>query len=121
MRHGARRTRQRWRRGSRLGTTVAGRRGRAKAAALISIPACFAANSARAQDDDGFCRNGMFGEENRDFGVAVVGGKERLHFLEDMNGCPNETASCRMRSYVIAGDRLVTGREKGDYVCAYYP
>jgi hypothetical protein len=87
----------------------------------LALAATFACETATAQDDADFCRNGLFGEEAEDVGVAEVLGTERLYFLEDMNGCPNATAACRQQSYVIPGDRLITARTKGEYVCAYYP
>jgi hypothetical protein len=82
----------------------------------------FAASSpAMAEVDDGFCRNGIFGVENPTLGLALVAGKGRAYFLEDMNGCPNAAPRCRQQSYVIPGDTLVTGRSKDRYVCVFYP
>lgn len=82
----------------------------------------FAASSpAAAAIDDGFCRNGIFGVENPSVGLAVVAGKGRAYFLEDMDGCPNPAPQCRQSSYVIPGDTVVTGRSKGRYVCVYFP
>jgi hypothetical protein len=85
------------------------------------LAGCVLAQPVLAQEDDGSCRNGMFAEENNEFGVARVVGAGRLYFLQDLDGCPNATAACRQRAYVITGDRLVTGRSKGAYVCAYFP
>lgn len=84
------------------------------------LATCALPGPALAQDAD-FCRNGLFGEENHDYGVAEVAGSGRLYFLDDMDGCPNTAPACRQRAYVIPRDRVVTGRTKGDYVCAYFP
>lgn len=77
--------------------------------------------AAQAAEDDGTCRNGLFAEQNQVFGLARVAGKGRLHFLEDRDGCPAATAACQQKAFVIAGDRLVTGRSKGEFVCAFFP
>lgn len=82
----------------------------------------FAVSSpAAAAIDDGFCRNGIFGVENPSVGLAVIAGKGRAHFLEDMNGCPNGESRCRQNSYVIPGDTVITGRSQGRYVCVFFP
>jgi hypothetical protein len=85
--------------------------------AFAALVACALSSPAFGQDD-GFCRNRMFSEDTSDFAVGQVVGRGRLSFLEDMNGCPAATAACRQRTYVVPGDRLVTGRSKGAYVCA---
>jgi len=74
-----------------------------------------------AETDDGFCRNGGFPAENSNFGLAIITGKGRVYFLEDMGGCPNSDRRCRRGYYVVPGDRVITGRTNGQYVCAYFP
>lgn len=87
----------------------------------MAAVALLAASAARAAEDDGLCRNGVFPKEQGQFGLAKVTGGGRLGFLGDMDGCPNETPACRGTGYVVAGDTLITGRAKGPYVCAFYP
>jgi hypothetical protein len=70
--------------------------------------------------DDGFCRNGGFPSENKDFGLSVVTAG-RAYLLDDMDGCPSASDRCRQRAYVVQGNEVLTGRTKGDYVCAYFP
>jgi hypothetical protein len=82
--------------------------------ALLSVPAV-------AQGEDVSCRNGMFGEENDRFALARVVPAGRTYFFEDMDGCPDLTARCRTKTYVLGGQRLVTGRTHGAFVCAYFP
>jgi hypothetical protein len=91
------------------------------AAAFALALAIGQAGTALAQTDDGFCRNGMFAEENTTFGLARIVGKGKSRFYEDMKGCPVATAACLQKSYVLPGDRVVTGRSKGEFVCAFYP
>ena len=82
----------------------------------------FAASSpAVAAIDDGLCRNGIFGMDNPTVDLAIIAGKGRVYFLEDMEGCPNGEPRCRQNSYVIPSDAVVTGRSKGRYVCVFYP
>lgn len=79
------------------------------------------AGPARAEgEDDGMCRNGLFAEQNSSFGLARVTGAGRAHFLQDMDSCPNDSAACRQKAYLVTGDRVVTGRSKGAYVCAFF-
>jgi hypothetical protein len=77
--------------------------------------------AAQAAEDDGTCRNGLFTVDNPSPGLAMIRGKERAHFFEDMDGCPEAGARCRRKSYLIAGDKLVTGRSKGAWTCVFYP
>ena len=85
------------------------------AAALVALPV-----AAQAQDD-GTCRNGSFPTNNTIFGLAKVAGSARLAFLSDMDGCPNASARCRTRSYVVTGDTVLTGRTRGPFICAFFP
>ncbi len=73
--------------------------------------------------DLGDCRNGGFPSENPDFGLAVVTGAGSAYLLYDMEGCPNPSPQCKKASegYVVPRDRVITGRTKGDYICAYFP
>jgi hypothetical protein len=78
------------------------------------------ASAARAQAPDLTCRNGSFPQTETSIGLAKVVGAGRLTFLEDTDGCPGPAAACRQRAYVVAGDRLLTGRRRGEYVCAFF-
>lgn len=78
------------------------------------------AGPVRAEDDD-MCRNGMFAEGNDSFALARITGPGKAHFLDDMNGCPGPSVACRQKAYVLPGDRVVTGRSRGGYVCTYFP
>lgn len=53
--------------------------------------------------------------------TVTVLGKGRLFFVRDDQDCPNNTAACREKAYVIPGDTLLTAQTAGDYVCAFFP
>lgn len=94
---------------------------RAAVAGLALILALGQAPAALAQADDGSCRNGMFAEENDSFGLARIIGKDKARFHGDMDGCPMLSAACLQTTYVVPGDRVVTGRSKGAFTCVYFP
>jgi len=52
---------------------------------------------------------------------AQVIGADRLHFVKDGDGCPDDEASCQERSYVMPGDVLLTGVDNDGFTCAYFP
>lgn len=85
-------------------------------AVLIALPGI-----AQAAEDDGSCRNGMFAEENSEFGLARIKGPGKAYFHSDMDGCPTAGQTCKSKTFVIAGDRVVTGRSQGDFDCVYFP
>ena len=74
-----------------------------------------------ATPSEGWCRNGDFTATNPNFGLAVVNRKVRAHVLKDENGCPNAKRRCRASYHLNPGERVVTGRSAGNYVCAYFP
>jgi hypothetical protein len=76
---------------------------------------------AAAAVDDGACRNGTFPIQNPSFARGVIAGTGRAYFYGDVGGCPAAGPGCRAKSYVVSGDRLVTGRTRGAFMCAYYP
>jgi hypothetical protein len=87
---------------------------------ILALALAFA-SAARAQAPDMTCRNGSFPTTEKSIGLATVVGADHLAFLNDTDGCPNETAACRQRAYVVAGNVLLTGRGSGPYVCAFFP
>ncbi|MGZ5183077.1 MAG: hypothetical protein ACXWC2_21575 [Ramlibacter sp.] len=92
---------------------------RAAVAALL-LPLTLLARPAQAQiTDEDMCRNGLFPSQDG-FRVATVGGKARLYFFDDWDGCPQKGASCQQKAYVVAGDRLLLGKTHGEWTCAWY-
>lgn len=92
-----------------------------RSAAFVSAFGALVLNGPARAEDDGMCRNGLFAQQNDSFALARVTGADRAHFLDDMDGCPNSAAACRRKAYVLPGDRVVIGRSRGGYVCAYFP
>ena len=55
------------------------------------------------------------------FGRVVAAG--RTSFVKDglaQKGCPDATAECRERAYLVAGDSVILGERVGGYLCATY-
>jgi hypothetical protein len=86
---------------------------------IIFLLAVLSATVARAQAPDMSCGNDFSSEKS--IGLAKVVGADHLIFLKDTDGCPSEAAACRQRAYVVGGDRLLTSRTVGPYVCALFP
>lgn len=82
--------------------------------------ACSASSAAASSIDDGLCRNGIFAIQNTSVGLGVINPGKRVHFIDDTSGCPRSDSACRLKPYLVAGDRVVTGRTLGAYVCVYY-
>lgn len=54
---------------------------------------------------------------------AIAPGQKRVHFVKDVSdrqGCPNDTAACRAKGYLVAGDRVVVTATRGAYACATF-
>ena len=85
----------------------------------------FLASGAFAQlpgNPDNWCRQGFFTRDSEKFGVGTIKGKKgaRAYFHDDdSEKCP-ETSSCRSKSYVLAGDKVITNRVRGNFVCAWF-
>jgi hypothetical protein len=54
---------------------------------------------------------------------AVAPGQKRVHFVKEASGrtgCPNDTAACRAKEYLVANDRVVVTALRGAYACATF-
>ena len=90
---------------------------------LTSFGLVLLTTSAKAvTTDEDMCRNGLFPSLLKDSRLAVVAGdaKSRLYFFEDMDGCPSRGAECQSKSYVVPGDELIVGKQRGDWSCVWY-
>ena len=72
-------------------------------------------------DDAVPCANGSFPAQQVAFGLARVIGAPRTYLRSDAPPCPNDSAACRGRGYVVPGDVVLTGTTDGAYVCALFP
>lgn len=93
-------------------------------AAILCLFVCSVAVGQGLDPSDNTCRQGLFTRESDEFGVGVVNKKRkgtgRAYFYDDMaDDCP-ESAACRTKNYVVPGDTVITNRERGDFVCAWY-
>jgi hypothetical protein len=53
----------------------------------------------------------------------IAPGQDRVHFVKDsadQPGCPNETAACAAKGYLVANDRVVVTGAQGAYACATF-
>lgn len=85
---------------------------------LIVLTACalmpFAAPALALDCHDGFPYSGG------QYGVATVTAAERAYFYAAAPPCP-DSAGCRMASYVVPGDQVITGPATGSGLCVLYP
>lgn len=84
---------------------------------LISCPTAGVA----AAIDDQFCRNGIFAVQNHEVGIGRITAGKRAFFFNDLDGCPSSDSRCVLKSYLVTGDEVITGRAFGHYLCVYYP
>lgn len=77
--------------------------------------------AAQVSDAD-FCRNGGFPREQDSLGLGVIQGqqKEKVHFLEDVDGCPSKGAACRRSAYLVPGDEVVVSKRTAGFACVWY-
>ncbi len=102
-----------------------GLRGRVILSGLLALMCISVATRAQEVEDypANWCRNGLFASDRAEFKLAKVGGNRasRTHFFrDDEDDCPNSTAKCEMKSYLIAGDRVLVSRKYGRWICAWY-
>jgi hypothetical protein len=75
----------------------------------------------RAANDHGAAQPGKFPEQETAFGLAKVVGAPRTYLRADTPPCPNDSAACRGRTYVVPGNIVLTGMTKDAYVCTFFP
>ncbi|WP_158743376.1 hypothetical protein [Acidisphaera sp. L21] len=79
---------------------------------------CTLPGLAWAQDDT-MCRQGNITTQSP-LGVARIVGGPRTYLRSDTAPCPNDSAACQTRVYVVPGDTVLTGRVQGRYICALF-
>jgi hypothetical protein len=72
--------------------------------------------------DADFCRNGLFPREQESLDLGVIQGREaeKVHFFEDLDGCPSSGAQCMRPSYVVPGDEVLVGKRTAEWACVWY-
>ena len=89
-------------------------------ATALVVVCCASSGTARATDT-ATCRNGSFPTQETAFGLASVVGTPRTYLRSDTPPCPDDSAECRGRVYVVPGGIVLTGATNGAYVCAFFP
>jgi len=70
--------------------------------------------------DTAMCRNGIFPSQEKTFGLAMVIGAPRTYLRSDIPPCPDDSAACRGRAYVLPRDTVITSVASDRYVCAFF-
>lgn len=94
-----------------------------RARMAIAVMAVLPLHAARAATtDDDMCRNGLFPGQLASMRIATFAGGAggRLYFHGDMDGCPSAGPQCRSARYVVTGDELIVGKQRGDWHCVWY-
>ena len=98
--------------------------GRSRGLILLALLVAWA-GAARAQDQaaKNECRRTPSLSEGPalTFGRVVAAG--RTAFVRDglaQSGCPDASAECRERAYLVTGDPVILGERRGGYLCASY-
>jgi hypothetical protein len=78
--------------------------------------------SAAPLSDADFCRNGLFPREQDQLVVGVIQGQkaERIHFFDDLDGCPSKGVQCMRSSYLVPGDQVIVGKTTAEWACVWY-
>lgn len=77
---------------------------------------------AQSPSDADFCREGSFPREQESLNVGVIRGQkdEKVHFFDDLDGCPAKGATCMRASYLVPGDEILVGKHTADWACVWY-
>jgi hypothetical protein len=94
----------------------------------LLLVAFLGAGSASAYDayDPKNC-NGVDWDNTRALVVSKIIARPRVNFIKSpydddfkASGCPADTDACRTKSYLVAGDLVLTGKTLGDFTCVVY-
>jgi hypothetical protein len=94
----------------------------------VLLSAMLMATSASAYDpyDPNNC-NGFIWDDKQAVVVSKVIARPRVNFVKSpydddfkAETCPADTAACRKKSYLVAGDLVLTGETRGAFTCVSY-
>lgn len=90
--------------------------------AATSVLAAFWCFSALADDQPCFGMQALTADATVVPSLATVTPGDRARFVKDSGqaGCPNTSAACAMRAFVVANDAVVVTAAAGDYACATF-
>jgi hypothetical protein len=83
--------------------------------------ACWSLSGPAWAADAPECRNGSFPLQQAVFRLAKVIGAPRTYLRSDIPPCPDDSAACRERAYVVPGDAVIAGAASGVFVCVLFP
>lgn len=90
-------------------------------ALAAAAAAVLAASGAHAQSPAGDCLPAVFSDK---VSVArVIKSRPRVHFFNGAairKNCPQLSAECRTKTYLVGGDVVLTSEKRGDFVCVTY-
>jgi hypothetical protein len=89
--------------------------------AAILAAGCWILSGAGWAADAPECRNGSFPLQQAAFRLVKVIGTPRTYFRSDIAPCPDDSAGCRGRAYVVPGDAVIAGAASGAFVCVLFP
>ena len=92
---------------------------RAFSIALITV--CCGIQGLALAADAPECRNGSVPLQAVPFRPAFVTGAPRTYLRSDISPCPDDSAACRGRAYVVPGDTVIAGVRSGAFVCVLFP
>ncbi len=83
--------------------------------------------AARAEDDQQRNCNGVDWNDKQPLIVSKVTGPPRVNFVKSgydddfkATTCPADTQACRLKSYLVPGDLVLTGKSQGAFTCVVY-
>ena len=88
--------------------------------ALFGLVAFGGVHAQQAHPDAPFLCGGGDGSTDRTT-LAEVVGDGRAHFVAGTDDCPPTADRCREKAYLIPGDQVLAGAERGDYACVMFP
>ena len=78
----------------------------------------------RNGNPDNWCRSGHFPAEINSEKTGIIKiqklNEKRSYFYSDDDSCPDKTARCRKKSYLIEGDEILISHEYKNFICAWY-
>lgn len=89
----------------------------------VCLAAYAVAGIAQAQTSEAdFCGNGWFPREQEQLSLGTVQGRagERIHFVDDHDGCPASGPKCMRGSYLVPGDEVLVGKRHAAWACVWY-
>lgn len=79
----------------------------------------FAAAAQQEGNPENWCRGGSFPKDSDVFSVGTVKSSKAYFYNDDADDCPI-SESCREKSYVVSGDKVVVARTFKGFACSWF-